>query len=305
MDTLELVFAHKDGLDIYMDVYVPQDANPSSPVPVILWWHGGGLLQGTRKGVAAHQLACPAKRRICFISADYRLAPQTRMPGILEDCKSAIEFIRSPTFAEATGHRIDPAKLCLSGSSAGGWLALLAGTGIGYASCGLDPPPPVSGLTCIYPITSLQDPFWKTKQHPVSYRDAVIKPDEVVPFINPSDIKVASSALDSKRSIFYHYMIQEAILGSLLLDGTGIPESAFSVAAQLRSGAFTAPPSYITHGSIDDKVPARQSVEVVEAMQERNIPVQFDYFEGLDHLFDRDPRWEMENMYNFIERLFV
>lgn len=160
-------------------------------------------------GTSPHQLASPENHGLCFISADYRLAPQTRLPGILADCKSAIEFVRSPQFAAATKNRVDSSKLILSGSSAGGFLAFLAGTGIGYAACGLEPPSPVTGIAAFYPITDLEDPFWTTKQHPVSYFPRVIEAAELEPFINPNDAKAVSSALDSKRSIFYHYMVQE------------------------------------------------------------------------------------------------
>lgn len=36
----EIVFKRVDGLDITMDVYVPESATPESPAPVVLWWHG-------------------------------------------------------------------------------------------------------------------------------------------------------------------------------------------------------------------------------------------------------------------------
>lgn len=131
------------------------------------------------------------------------------MPGILSDCASAMDFVRSPAFAQATGNRVDASKMVVSGSSAGGWLSLLTGTGIGYAACGLGLPAPVSGIAALYPISDLADPFWTTKQHPVSYMPRVIPDEEVAPFIDPAADKVGFSAVDSKRAIFYHYMVQE------------------------------------------------------------------------------------------------
>ena len=162
-------------------------------------------------GLKPHHASCSDKHGLCFVSADYRLAPQTRLPGILADCKAAIDYIRSPVFAAETNNRVNASKIVVSGSSAGGFLALLAGTGIGYAACGLEPPSPIAGIAAIYPITGLEDSFWKTTQHPVSYMDRVISHEEVVPFIDPNDAKVAFSPLDSKRSIFYAYMIQEYV----------------------------------------------------------------------------------------------
>lgn len=120
-----------------------------------------------------------------------------------------MDFVRSPAFAQATGNRVEASKMVLSGSSAGGWLSFLAGTGVGYAACGLEPPSAVSGICALYPISDLADPFWTTKQHPVSYMPRVVSHQEAAPFIDPTAHKVAFSALDSKRSITYHYMVQE------------------------------------------------------------------------------------------------
>lgn len=40
-----------------------------------------------------------------------------------------------------------------------------------------------------------------------------------------------------------------AILADLLLNGTGIPPESFSIAPALLSGEFTAPPTYVVHGT--------------------------------------------------------
>lgn len=131
------------------------------------------------------------------------------MPDILSDCKAAMDFLQSPQFAEKTGSRVDTSRIVLSGSSAGGWLSLLAGTGIGFEECGLQKPTPVSGIAALYPITDLLDPFWKVVKRPVSYMNRIIGHEEVQPFIDPADAKTCFSALEDRRAIFYAYMVQE------------------------------------------------------------------------------------------------
>ncbi len=37
-------------------------------------------------------LSAPEKHNLCLVSPDYRLAPQTRIPGILADAKAALDF---------------------------------------------------------------------------------------------------------------------------------------------------------------------------------------------------------------------
>ncbi|KAF8210395.1 Alpha/Beta hydrolase protein [Mycena galopus ATCC 62051] len=262
---LELVYKSIDGFELSLDVFLPESATETSKVPVFLWWHGGGLLQGTRKGTSPHHLSAPAKHSLCIVAADYRLAPQTRLPGILADCKAAMDFVRSPAFAQATGNCVDASKMVVSGSSA--------------------------GIAALYPISDLADPFWTTKQHPkVSYMPRVILDEEVAPFIDPAADAVGSSAPESKRSIFYHYMVQEALLESLLLDGTGVSALAVGVAPALKTGKFTVPPTYIIHGDIDDKVPI-------------GADVQYEELPGVNHLFDKDPTCEMKDMYAFVTRV--
>lgn len=46
-----------------------------------------------------------------------------------------------------------------------------------------------------------------------------------------------------------HFQVQEALEQKLLLDGTKIPPSAFSIAPAIVSGKFTLPPTYIIHGT--------------------------------------------------------
>lgn len=56
-------------------------------------------------------------------------------------------------------NRADASKLVVSGSSAGGWLSLSVGNGIGYEACGLELPTSwVRRIAAISPIADLDDP---------------------------------------------------------------------------------------------------------------------------------------------------
>ncbi|KAJ8076311.1 hypothetical protein PM082_000732 [Marasmius tenuissimus] len=313
----EIIFKQADGIDIYMDIYLPSSATKENPAPIVLFWHGGGLLQGTRKALAPNQLEAPSKHNVCLVSADYRLAPQFRFPTILSDCSSAMEFLQSTAFKEAVEGRADPSRIVLTGGSAGGWLSLLCGFGIGFDESGIPRPPTtgIKGIAAIYPITDMQDPFWHTKQSPVSYMEKVVSRNEVEPFINPDDegSRIANSALTDRRSIFYTYMVQEAILPHLLLDGTGIPINAFSVAPALdslkdNSKKYPTPPTFIVHGTLDDKVPVSQARDVVAALERlkaagTGCEYEYEEVEGKNHLYDREPGEEMERYWKFVKRI--
>ncbi|KAK4057886.1 hypothetical protein OIO90_001105 [Microbotryomycetes sp. JL221] len=296
-----IVYKTVNGLDIAFDVYHVDSATRDKPAPILLWFHGGGLLQGTRKACWPHLKSAPKKHGLCMISADYRHAPQARMPDILSDVADCVSFIRSAAFTEKTQGKADATKLIVSGGSAGGWLALLASTGVGFEACGLEAPEKPLCICPIYPISDLLDPFWTNKQDKASYFPRRIEANELEQYLNPNSTVTASCETTSPRTLFYHYMIQEGILADLLLKDTGLDPSLFSIAPAIASGKHSAPPTYIVHGTIDDKVPIQQSIDVVEALKKQNIDHDFEVLEGQDHLFDTSPEVTMDRMYDFIK----
>jgi acetyl esterase/lipase len=84
--------------------------------PAILHIHGGGFVRGmpemsdgTNRELAA-DLAC------VIVSVDYRLAPETRFPGAVEDCFAALRWLDD--HAEELG--VDRNRIAIKGESSGG-----------------------------------------------------------------------------------------------------------------------------------------------------------------------------------------
>ncbi|PWN27229.1 alpha/beta-hydrolase, partial [Jaminaea rosea] len=304
------VFKKASDLDISLDVYVPKSASESSPCSTVLvWWHGGGLLQGTRKAAAPHLLRAVDEHNIVVVSADYRLAPQTRLPRILGDARDAVSWVQQEgSLSKLTGGRARPDNVFVSGSSAGGWLALLVANSIGFKECGVpDLPAKVKGCIAIYPITDISDSFWTTPQRPVSYMNGRIldgRKDLGDHILNSSSPPTTSSAPDSRRSQFYHYMIQEALEQKLLLDETNVKPRDVAVALAIKEGRVAAPvPTMLIHGDIDDKVPISQADDVAAALKAKSgCDVEYMRLQGKDHLYDVDPKEEMREMYDWIKK---
>lgn len=94
------------------------------------------------------------------------------------------------------------------------------------------------------------------------------------------------------------------ILSSLLLEGTGIAEEAFSIAPELRSGKYNPPPTYIITGNQDGKVPHRQSLDVLSALEAISASVEYHELQ-VDHGFDKEPLYRMDSLYNFLSRVYA
>jgi acetyl esterase/lipase len=100
-----------------LDVYVPTEPG-QSPRPLVLWIHGGGWRSGN-KGMPAARVNGLIARGFIVASTNYRYSQQARSPAQIHDCKAAIRFLR----ANAAAYGIDPARIGVWGSSAGGHLA--------------------------------------------------------------------------------------------------------------------------------------------------------------------------------------
>lgn len=117
-----------------MDVYLP-DASKPGPHPVVVWIHGGGWVGGSKSAARELNIGTTlAENGYAVFSIDYKLGVETTetdpakvrpenvpWPQNIHDCKTAVRFIRR----EAERFGIDPARVAVSGGSAGGHLALV------------------------------------------------------------------------------------------------------------------------------------------------------------------------------------
>lgn len=101
-----------------LDVWAPRRS--ASKLPVILFFYGGSWNSGLREGYgfAARALAA---RGFVVVVPDYRLVPQVRWPGFVEDGAAAVRW----ALANVAAHGGDPGKVAVMGHSAGAHIALL------------------------------------------------------------------------------------------------------------------------------------------------------------------------------------
>ena len=116
----DLVYKRVNGAVLALDLYCPQKV--SSPLPVIIWLHGGGWSKGRKEGHS------PAVSLVddgyAVASVDFRLTDVASFPAQIEDCKDAVRWLR----ANASKYNLDPNRIGVWGFSSGGHLAALLGT---------------------------------------------------------------------------------------------------------------------------------------------------------------------------------
>jgi len=108
------------GGDITISIFRSTASTSSQQAhPGILWMHGGGFFSGDRFGGIPNLLGFVTNLDAVCISVEYRLAPENPDPAAIEDCYVALFWV-GENLAELG---INPAKLMVAGSSAGGGLA--------------------------------------------------------------------------------------------------------------------------------------------------------------------------------------
>lgn len=101
-----------------LDVYRPHDAK--GPLPVLVFFYGGAWNNGQRQdyGFAARAYA---SQGFLTILPDYRIVPEVRFPGFVEDGAAAVHWARDNA-ARLGG---DPERIMLAGHSAGAYIAAM------------------------------------------------------------------------------------------------------------------------------------------------------------------------------------
>src|SRR5262249_52962984 len=105
------VYKEVDGCRIQLDVHgAPRDGGR----PGCVWIHGGALSMGPRGGIDPALLAALTGAGYVVVSIDYRLAPESKLPAIVEDVRDACRWVRErgPEL-----FRITPGRLAVMGGS--------------------------------------------------------------------------------------------------------------------------------------------------------------------------------------------
>lgn len=213
---------------------------PAEPMPVLVWIHGGGWRGGDKNG-GLGKLAPYAERGYFCATIEYRLSKEAVFPAQIEDCKCAIRFLR----AKAKDFHLDPARIGVWGSSAGGHLVALLGT---------------SGHV-------------KELEGKGGWQEFSSRVQAVCDFCGPSDLVIiVDKSKGAKGAV-------ETLLGGSPAE---LKEKA-ALASPVTHVTRQAPPFLIVHGDKDTLVPQQQAEILAEALKKAGTPVTLYIAQGQGH----------------------
>lgn len=171
-----------------LDVYAPRGAKGQAPVAV--FFYGGSWDSGRRQDYGWVGRAM-ASRGFVTVVADYRIYPEVRYPGFLEDGAQAVKWAQD----HALEYGGDPRRMVLAGHSAGAYNAVMLGLDGRYLrAAGVDPAAikAVAGVAGPYDFVPFDDPiakriFGKTDDPPATQPMAYVNKDSPPAFLATGD----------------------------------------------------------------------------------------------------------------------
>jgi acetyl esterase/lipase len=251
---------------IKADVYLPAATQRGT---VAVWIHGGALIMGDRRGIDRSLLAAMLGDGYPVISIDYRLAPETKLPGILEDLRDAFAWVRAR--GEATLGR--PAeRIVVLGGSAGGYLTLVSGY--------LVRPRPAA-LVSFWGYGDIAGPWYS--QPSAYYRRArLVSEADARAAVGTEEISTPPKG--NQRSQFYLYCRQNGVWPK---EVAGIDpdkdKNSLNRFCPLRNVSVDYPPTLLIHGTIDTDVPHEQSVLMDRELARQAVPHELISVPGAGH----------------------
>lgn len=280
------------GHKILADIYRPDDTKTR---PVLVYIHGGALIVGSREiggqetrehPEASFDLLGFAEREgYAVASIDYRLAPETKLPEIINDIEEAFRWLSGEG---ARQFYLDPTRVVVMGSSAGGYLTLVTGYRVH---------PKPRALISLYGYGELLSD-WYTKPSPNHWHYP--KEGEGVVVISreraesQTDGTIISNAQARKGDgvLIYLYYRQNGIWPQ---EVSGFPPAILAREMApfepVRNVSAGYPPTLLIHGINDKDVPYEQSKLMAKQFERYGVPFSLVSIENGDHgLIGADPQ---------------
>jgi acetyl esterase/lipase len=252
--------------EIKADVF---HASPGRSRPVAVWIHGGALIMGDRRGIDKKLLDALIDTGYVVVSIDYRLAPETKLPAILDDVRAAFAWVRAEG-PRSWGARTD--RIAVLGGSAGGYLTLASGFLI-------EPRP--AALVSFWGYGDIAG-TWYSRPDPFYRRQPLVSDAEARSAVGTKIL--AEPPAGNQRGRFYLYCRQNGLWPKEVTGHDPDTEpKAFNSFCPVRNLSAQYPPTLLIHGTNDTDVPHEQSVVMERELARHGVPHEFISVRGAGH----------------------
>lgn len=108
------------GGNMALRLYTPKNKKSQQPLPLLIYYHGGGWTVGSLNSVDKFCRALVSEGNVMVVSVDYPLAPEHKSNEILQETVETTEWI----WQQGKNWNFNPQRISLGGDGAGGNIAL-------------------------------------------------------------------------------------------------------------------------------------------------------------------------------------
>lgn len=268
------VYKEVNGCKIKADVYLPASGSASRGAPpVVLFFHGGALISGSRKYLPGYQARRLNAAGLTVVSFDYRLAPETKLAAIITDVQDAILWAMG---SGAAMFGFNPHRIAMMGSSAGGYLSLMTGT--------LKVKP--KAIVSFYGYGDILGE-WYTAPSAFYCQRPIISKEEAENTVGRQE----RSTGGNRRYTYYFYCRQRGIWPEMVSGyHPQTDREALLRFCPIHNITQDYPPTLLLHGDLDNDVPYDQSAKMSTALALGGVENHLITVRGAGHGFDGDGR---------------
>lgn len=257
----EIIYGRKDGMALTMLQLKPKRKSNGKAIVRVIAGSWFSSYRSAEYSIRPSNMYLE-KGYTCFLVI-VGSQPRYPMPSQIDDIKRAIRFIKY----NASKYSIDPNKLGIEGSSAGGHLSLAVATA--DEKININAADPIDRLSArVQAVAVLFPPT-----------DFLNWGGQGLNFVNMPSILYTNKiygALDFKK-------LDEATMALMPISDTGMRIKIAKEISPIYAVSADDPPTFIIHGTADLTVPIQQSISFIAKLKEVGVPNQFIIKKGGGH----------------------